>query len=114
MSDWSAEVFLQRIGPLAFMAKDLLQVFVDSLETKITQLQSPAILQQPQVIFSIAHSIKGSAGQVSCPKLAQSALELEHATQHISTAELSATLAELLAQAQNDLGLIKAYLANLE
>lgn len=113
MSDWSAEVFLQGIGPLAFMAKDLLRVFVNSVEAKITQLQSPTILQQPQLIYNIAHSIKGSAGQVSCLKLAQTALALEHATKHTAT-EIAAALAELLAQAQTDLNLIKAYLADLE
>ncbi len=111
MSDWSEQAFLQKIGPLAAIAPELLKVFQDSLAEKMTQLQSTAILQESQHVFTIAHSIKGSAGQVCCSTLAKYASSLESAAQKGLSAEIATAAALLLAQADVDLRLIRAFLA---
>lgn len=114
MSDWSEEQFVKRIGPLVAMAPALLEVFVNSLEEKMALLQSPSILEQPKLLHNIAHSIKGSAAQVCCNKLAQRALELEALSTIKLHANVSSSIENVLLQAEIDLGLIKAFLARSE
>lgn len=114
MSDWSSEVFIKRIGPLVTIAPELLGIFVSSLEEKVLQLQSPTTLEQIPLIHNIAHSIKGSAGQVSCTKLANYALALEGAAKLGSQEHIHIAVRQLVAQVYIDIDRIKAFLATME
>ncbi|WP_423186318.1 Hpt domain-containing protein [Alishewanella sp. d11] len=114
MSDWSSEVFLKQIGPLVTIAPELLKLFITSLDDKVLQLQSCALLEQFSLLQNLAHSIKGSAGQVGCAGLAQCALALENAVKLGAKEEMQTAIRLLMIQADADINKIKTFLATMD
>lgn len=107
---WDKEKFLKGLGPMQAIAPELLQLFLTGLEQKLLSLTEAISAGNTEQVGRLAHSIKGSAGQVCCSSLAGIAALLEHCCSEEQQEQLTTYSAQMMAQALLDKKLIETFL----
>ncbi len=108
-ASWDQQRFLSSLGPMQSMSAVFLKAFLQSVEQNITQFERVGNPPDYTLITRLAHSIKGSAGQVYCPVLAKLAADVENYALHQND-QTTSVMAVLLKQAQLECQLIRLFL----
>jgi HPt (histidine-containing phosphotransfer) domain-containing protein len=102
-ASWDQQRFLASLGSMQALTEVFLQTFLQNLQQNVDKFELAQQQLDFQTIGRIAHSIKGSAGQVFCSKLAEMAAELEASTtDDMVQIELSIKALKQQAQLESD------------
>ena len=108
-TSWDQQKFFASLGPMQSMAEVFLQAFLQSVQSNLSALTLAQQQQDYQQIHRIAHSIKGSAGQICCSLLAAQAAQLEFCALH-EINKVHPAIDTLLEQAEQDCNSIRLFL----
>ena len=108
-TSWDQQKFFASLGPMQAMAEVFLQAFLQSVQANLAALMLAQQQQDFRQIHRLAHSIKGSAGQIFCTQLAEQAAQLEFYAQNDVSKVLTA-LEFVLAQAERDCDSIRFFI----
>lgn len=109
-SSWDSNKFIAALGPMQLMAAELLQLFVNGIETKLEHLKDALQENDISAISQLVHSIKGTAGQAQCLALAKMAVVVEQYLEAGQSEQAHEYCQLLIAQAVLDIKCIQAYL----
>lgn len=109
---WHQQQFLSGLGPMQSLAPRLLQAFLQGLEQKLMVTEVMEANLHVSTLREVAHSIKGSAGQVCCFELAEAAAVLEQVcTESAEWQDVQTPWQDVVAKAQRAMKSIHGYLA---
>ncbi|WP_333608998.1 Hpt domain-containing protein [Arsukibacterium sp.] len=111
-SSWDLDKFLAGLGPMQFMAPELLGLFINSIGKKLDNLEDALHDNDLSAISQVVHAIKGTAGQVQCLALAKMALDIEQSLAAGKAEQLNEYCQRLTEQASLDIKRIEAYLSS--
>lgn len=76
---WDHDVFLKSLGNMCEMQVHLVSAFIESLQHVAPDINHAVAQQNIAKVATLSHSLKGSAGQMCCYPLAQSAKQINDA-----------------------------------
>lgn len=97
-SNWNSEAFLISLGPMRSMSSELLTLFKNSLKTYTERLNIALTTNDFEKIRIIAHSIKGSSGQLHFMDLQNISEQLEKYSEQKNQIEIKIKSQELTRQ----------------
>ena len=108
-TSWDQQKFFASLGPMQAMAEVFLQAFLQSVHANLSALTLAQQQQDYRQIHRLAHSIKGSAGQICCSLLAELAAQLDFYAQN-DLSKVQPAIAALFEQAERDCESIRLFI----
>lgn len=108
-ASWDQQKFLASLGPMQSMVEVFLQAFLQSVQKNLSALMVAQQQQDYLQIHRLAHSIKGSSGQICCSLLAEQAAQLESCAIH-DISKVPPALETLLEQAERECDAIRLFI----
>jgi HPt (histidine-containing phosphotransfer) domain-containing protein len=108
-TSWDQQKFFASLGPMQAMAEVFLQAFLQSVQSNLSALTLAQQQEDYRQINRLAHSIKGSAGQICCSILSQQAAHLEFCALN-DISKVQPAIETMLAQAEQDCDSIRLFI----
>lgn len=108
-ASWDQKKFFASLGPLETIAEVFLLAFLKGVQTNLTELRLAHQQHNYQQIARLAHSIKGSSGQIGCLLLSEQASQLEFFAQK-EIANVPFALESLYEQADLEIDCIRSFM----
>ncbi len=108
-SSWEQQRFFASLGPMQAIAEVFLQAFLQSMQANTAALTLAMQQQDFREMHRLAHSIKGSAGQICCSLLAAQAAQLEFYAQN-DVSKVRSALESVIEQAERDCNRIRLFI----
>jgi HPt (histidine-containing phosphotransfer) domain-containing protein len=104
---WNNKEALERLGGSEDILEKIMAVFIVELESELQKLHKAIADEDRDEVKLHAHTIKGAAGNVSAPRVQESAKTLEHAAKEEEFSKLELFLEALERDAKELLDLVK-------
>jgi CheY-like chemotaxis protein/HPt (histidine-containing phosphotransfer) domain-containing protein len=109
---WSRSVMLKRLMGDEKLAKSILRCFLNEVPQQIDTIREQLKIGESESVARLAHTIKGTAGNVGCPGLSETAFEMEKAANEHNLDKFKKNMTQLEKQFQNIKVEIEDYLKN--
>ena len=110
---WDEKGALTRLGGSEKLLTKIMEIFIDDIRLQIENLKEALDKEDTHEIQRLAHSIKGSAGNISALKLQELAKSIEHDTKSKKIEEIRNEYIEIEKETKNVILIFEDYLKQI-